>query len=232
MADNILNSGNLLQYNPLQTQSTVNTIFYLIAGLAAVGIVLYIVWKVKNNWSYNIKVSIDKKVGNAMINFEDKVKQIKMDEKYYYHYLGINKYSPVFDSSFLRIFQKQELFGKKTYLGFNAFIDGESIFPVKYIANDTLQPINLDLFNYLQSRVKHNHDKFTKMNLLMQYMPIIGVTAVIIVFFVGMIFYTKHVETIAKVIIDGATTAAAKTAVMVSDMATKSGAAQIIPNAK
>ena len=193
-------------------QNVVNFVWYIVLGIIAIVILGAILYKVYQHLTYTYRVLVYKKVGDTEIVSEVAVKETKLEGNYMFHYKGLNKYSPVIDSSYMRIVQKSQLFGlmKKSYLGFSIFLDGVSIFPIKVQTNPGLVPINIDQFNYIQSRIKANHQKYLRTNNFIAMLPYIGLGLVVVMFIVGMIFYTKHIENISAFIINSAKDQAAQ----------------------
>lgn len=187
-----------------QIQGVVNIIWYIVIGVSLLFIVIYFLYKMYQDLTYNYYVDVYKKVGDAVVQFEDKAKQVKLEGSYMFHYKNLKSYSPVIDPKYHRLKQKNMLFGlwKKTQLSFSIFQHGVSLFPVSLSENPGLVPINLDQFNYMQQRIKAIQAKYMKTNVWVQMMPYLAVGGIIIMFIVGMIFYTKHVETIANSILN------------------------------
>lgn len=207
---------------PDQVQGVVNFLWYILLGMIGLGVLIFILIKIYQKLSYNYSVDLYKKVGETEIVFEDKARQVKLAGNYMFHFMNINKFSPVIDSKYLRIKQKKFLgIFSSSKLHFSAYLYGESIFPIAVQDNPGLVPINIDLFNYMQSRLQANQQKYTKVNQLMQLLPYLAVGGVIMMFIVGMIFYTKHIETISMQILGAAKSQA-------DNILTSSGAVQIV----
>lgn len=187
-------------------QSVVNFAWYIIIGLIVAAIFGIFLYKLYQAMTYNYRVIVYKKIGDTEIVSEQAAKQTKLNDNYMFHYKGINKYSPVIDSQYMRIVQKSHLFGlmKRSYLGFSVLLDGVTIFPIKVQHNPGLTPINIDQFNYMQSRLKASQQKYVRTNQFIQMLPYVGLGAVVIMFIIGMIFYTKHIETISAQILGAA----------------------------
>lgn len=206
MAEGGLFSGvtTFFQYNPAQVQGYVNFFWYVILGVGGAILLAFIVWKIWQWSTYKYHVFIYRKIGDAIVKTTDAAKQTKLDGNYMFHYRDLNKYSPVIDPKYFHLYTaKQFFFFKKTMLCFEVFQYGEKIIPA-HVTNPHIIPIDLDEFNYLQSRIKANMTKYQKSNLLLQMAPIIGVGLIVIMFIVGMIFYTKHIENIASMILGNA----------------------------
>lgn len=186
--------------------NVVNFVWYLVIGLITLTIIGVILFKIYQAMTYNYRVLVYKKVGDTELISEVAAKETKLNDNYMFHYKGINKFSPVIDAGYMRIVQKSHLLGliKRSYLGFSVLLDGVTIFPIKVQSNPGLVPINIDQFNYMQGRIKANQQKYVKTNQLMQMLPYVGLGLVVIMFIVGMIFYTKHIETISAQILNAA----------------------------
>jgi len=215
--------NNILQYNPTSVQSVVSFFWYVLIGGVFLMIFVYLMVRLYKSMTYNYSVDIYKKVGDTTIQAEDKAKTVKLDGDYMMHYASLNKYSPVIPPEYHRI-KKTKLFGilPTSKLHFSIFLHGESIFPVKVQDKSDLLPINIDLFNYAQARIRANAAKYVKINVLMQMLPYLALGAVVMMFIVGMIFYTKHIETISRTILNAATDQATR-------ILEKGGVVQVIP---
>lgn len=210
MAEGFMGFNNLFQYDVSSTQQYVNFMYYIILGILGVLLITFIIYKLYQWSTYNYVVFIYKKVGDALVKTIDKAKQVRLDGNYMFHYMGLNKYSSVVDPKYFMLFSSKQ-FGifPKTTMSFSVFQYGEKIVPA-HVGNPEIIPIDIDVFNYLQSRIKANQAKYSKTNLLLQLAPIIGVGLIVIMFIVGMIFYTKHIENIATLILSNAQTIAQK----------------------
>lgn len=186
----------------MQVQGVVNFFFYIILGMVALIVFVWLLFALYTKLTYNYHVFIYKKVGDTEIVFEDQAKQVKLQGNYMMHFRKMRKYAPIVDQKFMRIVQKP-LLGiiPNSKIGFNAYLYGETLFPLAVKPNPGLEPINLDMFNYMQSRIQANQQKYVARNALMQLLPYVALGGVILMFIVGMIFYTKHVENIAKSLI-------------------------------
>ena len=214
---------DLLQMTTPNVQNIVNFFYYIIIGVIALVLFLFVLYKIYQKLTYNYRVFIYRKVGDIEIVEMDNVKRVKMGGNYMFHYAKLKAYSPVINSKYFRIV-KSKLFGiiPQSFLGFNVYMDGVSIFPMAVTQNPGLTPINLDLFNYMQSRLKANQQKYIKQSVIMQMLPYIGLGLVVIMFIVGMIFYTKHVERVAQMILKATQTVA-------TEALESGGVVQVIP---
>ena len=228
MAD-ISNLGSIVNYNPQAVQGWSSTILYIFIGILILGLVGWLLWKAYNYASYPYVVHVFQKVGNSHYLKSDRAKISKYGSYYWIHYLGLNKFSPVFSNmEHATKYGKEEalLYDEKTdnlkfgrtneitdilfltqvkEFGFMAKLKkafcvelvGDSIFPIRLSENRELKPIDIDLFNYLQTRIKYNHERFPdKWAAFWRLAPVLGAGLIAVMFFVGMIFYSKHIETI------------------------------------
>lgn len=202
----------MLEYNPQTVQGVSNIIFYILAGLIGLVVLCILVWKIVQRFTYNYSVFVYRKIGNSEVIFEDGAKQVKLDDNYFFHYRGLGKYSPVITSQYMRLRVKKFLgIFSKSVLCFNVYQAGESIFPIAFTNNDQLKPINIDLFNYMQSRIKANQQKYQKNEMLMRILPYVAIFFVMIAFIMGSFFWGQHVENVAKMIMEKAASIASKT---------------------
>lgn len=195
-------------YTPEKVQSFVNVLFIIILIFLTILALGLIGWYFFIRFKYKYRVRMFKKIGETEIEYQDNAALVKLDGNYMFHYRATKKYSPVVSSEFFRIMAGKILgFIPDNKQGFSAYLDGESIFPIKVMKNPGLHPINIDLFNYMEARVKANAAKYQRQNLLLQYLPYVGIGAIVIMFIIGMIFYTQHIERVSSMILDKTTEA-------------------------
>ena len=173
-------------YDPVLTQNTFNFLYYVIFGFIITAILVFIAVKIFRLFSYTYHVEVFDKVGDTEVQYSDLAKQVKLDGNYMYHYNSMDKFSPVIHSKFHRIVQKKLLFGliNWTKRGFAVYRMGESLFPMAVKNNPGLEPMNLDLFNYMQSRLKANQNKYIQIEQWKQLLPYIALGAVVLMFIV------------------------------------------------
>lgn len=189
-----------LQFSTPQVQGFVNIIFYIILAIIIVVVLGFLIWKLIQNARYKFHVTVFKKVGDAQIEYPDMAMQTKLEGNYMFHYKNMNVYSPVIASKYFRL----KKVGKSVKQSFSVYMDGISIFPIAFDIDATknLVPIDLDQFNYMQQRIKAIAEKYVRTNKLLQLLPYLAVGGIIVMFIVGMIFYTKHVENVSNAILN------------------------------
>lgn len=194
-----------LSYDPTQIQSIVSVVFYMVIGLILAAIFAYMLYKLYQNLTYPYHITFHEKVGKAVISFEDKAKEVQEDDNFYFHYKGINKMSDMWHPKFQTIVRRRTFLGlmKQNFKGYNLYKEGKKIVPM-VVATNSIEPFDMDNFNFVQSQVKTIIRKYTKQHMLVQLAPIIGVGLVVMMFIIGMIFYTKHIETISQNILSTA----------------------------
>lgn len=202
--------AELFKYDVAQTQDFSTFILAMVFGILVIGIVMFIFYKIFQAMTYKVHINFYKKVGPALIQFDDKAREFVQDDQYYYHYKGINKLTVQWDPEYQTIVQKKSLFGllKKSYIGFHLYMHGKKIVPMKVSPNPGIKAYDMDMFNFMQSRIKTNIRKYQKQNWLVQMAPLLGLGLVVFMFIIGMIFYGKHIENVANIIINGAKSSA------------------------
>lgn len=212
--------GSVTQYNPQAVQGVANSIFYVLAGLIAGGILLFILYKIYQRFTYNYTVTVIEKVGSGDIQYTTKAKEVKDSaNNHMLHYLGIG-YSQRWTefADYLRSVKGTMLGIFPTVSkGFTIYKIGQKIIPVKVQSNPGLIPIDYDMFNYMQWKVIEIRTKYTKEDKLRQMLPIIALGMVVLAFILGSYFWSKHVENVAAMMLSKA-----------ADIATKYSGAQII----
>lgn len=215
MADTQIIGENFLKYNPQNVQSAVNSVFWVIVALIFLGVIAFFAWKlIRKLILYKYHVSIHRKVGEIAIKEEDKARKILDNEgNYFFHYLRLNKKSPVVHDNYLKIVKKKGLLGfPMSLLGFDVYFTDGKVIPMMtnvafsyspnpghlVISHVGLTGIDYDAFNFLQSQIKSNLQKYQRIDRLMQMLPYVGLFVVVMGFILGMIFYTKHIETVVK----------------------------------
>jgi len=210
-----------LQFTTGQIQGASVWIFWVLLSLIFLGIIgymLYLVWK---STKYKIIADVREKVGENFITKPDKVRKVKVEDTWLYHYKNLNKYSPVFDSKFLYIIKKRGIFNWKSFIGFTAYKYEDKIVPCTIKENLVIEPIDYDAWNYLVQRIRINHTKYERNQQLRAMMPYIALGVVMMAFIVGSILWGQHVEKVATGLINSAETTA-------RNILETSGAQQII----
>lgn len=220
---------NVAQYNPLAVQHTVNFVFYVFLGVIACIFVGYMIYRIMKRFNYQYIVTFRMKVGNTTVQFQDRANRVKMNDNYYFHYLEKDVYSPIIAPIFFCLVKTSTYGIKQTKLGFTAVLDGVTVQPLLPEINGAYSVIDLDQFNLMQSRVKANHARFEKKTLFMQMLPLISVAIVIITFVLGMVFYTKHIETITGMMLEKAATESTKILDKATAFIQYTGTGQVIP---
>ena len=232
----LLNNLNL-NVDTMQVQGFMDIVFWVVAALIGIGLLIFLIIKIRQRLSYNILVRVRMEAGDVPIEWEDRAKKITDSEgNYFFHYLGLNKQSPVIKDKYLHIIKKKR-FGIMPYsvLGFDAYLKDGKIFPMELnrlyemdesgnvtIKEVSLTGIDYDGFNFLQAQIKANIARFQKVDRLLQLAPYALLLLVIIAFIIGMVFYTQHIENVAKTILGVAEKAT-------SNIIEKANLAQIIP---
>lgn len=231
MADSTFLSNLNLNVSTMQVQSFMGIVFYVILAGLFIFVLGLLLRKLYNNLTYTTHVTIRQEVGDIQISQEDRARKIEDGEgNYFFHYLKLNKKSPVIKDEYMHIVKRFRFFGLMPYsmLGFDAYLIDGKVIPMetnKYFDDKgelkavTLTGIDYDAFNFLQSQIKANIARFQKVDKLLQFAPYMLMVLIVISFIVGMVFYTQHLENVAKIILDYSTKKAAETA-----------PAQLIPN--
>jgi hypothetical protein len=204
--------NSILTYNPDKVQSAVNFVFWAIIALICIGVFGYILYITLKKMSYKLDVTTHKKVGDIAVKDTDRAKKITDgDGNYFFHYLKLNKKSPIVKDSYLKIVKKKWLgIFPMSQLGFDVWVQDGKVIPMDYnfltkhsergivsYEKVALTGIDYDAFNFLQSQIKLNMAKYQRQDKLMQILPYAALFLVIMAFILGMIFYTKHIENIS-----------------------------------
>ena len=197
---------NLFKFNTMEVQSYSSFILYI--GLAVIfGLVMiFVIWKLYQMKKYNIHITFHKKLGNASFEYEDWAREFKEDDGFYFKFKGINKMCPQWPADYQTIVKKKSFFGliNKSFVGYHLFQYDKKIVPMMVHSNPGIVAFDMDLFNFMQGRIKTNIRKYQKTSWLVQMAPLIGLGLVVFMFIVGMIFYGQHIEKVAEIIIGGA----------------------------
>lgn len=225
----IVSLNDIFTVSTTEVQSYVNFAFWIIIALIAVLVVGFVLWKVLQRLSYPYYVTVHKKVGDMVIKFDDLAKKVTDSSgNYYYHYLGLNKQSPVIKDSFLKIVKKNFMvFIPMSKPGFDVWLQDGKIIPMhtnkalnwEYSDNPgwhlvpesvAMTGIDYDAFNFMQRQLEHNRAKRVKEDRLWRMMPYIGLFVIVVAWIVGNILYGQHIENVAKTILGYANQAAQK----------------------
>lgn len=211
--------------NTASVQTASNMIFMVLVGLIAGGLVLFVLYKIYQRMTYKYRVTVIEKVGKGEIEYTTYAKQITdADKNILIDYLGVGQ-SSKWDNfaDYLRSV-KIKTFGliPGSVKGFSVYKIGEKIIPLKVDSNPGFVPVDYDMFNYMQYRVRANIAKYTRENKLMQLLPIIGLGMVVLAFVLGSLFWGKHVEAVATKILSVAAEQSTK-------ILEAGGALQVIP---
>ena len=181
----------------MQVQSIVNFIWYIFIALIGILVLIFIAFKVYQKLSFQYFVSIEKEIGDKTVNVDDQAKLVKLGDYYLFHYLKSNTYSPVFPSTYFKLFKRTMfLFVPISKLGFFAYQKDNSIFPCT--ASSPITPVNVDFFPYIEARAKYEHNIFLRASNFLGFSPIIALAVIIAFFAFAMILHTKHLEAIAN----------------------------------
>lgn len=237
MAEGDILSNINLNFDTMKVQGFMNIVFWVIAALIGIGLIIFLFIKIRQRMTYNILVRVRMEAGDVPIEWEDRAKKVIDGEgNYFFHYLGLNKHSPVIKDKYLHIIKKKRL-GIIPYsvLGFDAYLKDGKIIPMELnrvyeydqegnliIREVSLTGIDYDAFNFLQAQIKANIARYQKIDRLLQLAPYALLLLVVIAFIVGMVFYTQHIENVAKTILGVAEKAT-------NNIIEKANLAQIIP---
>ena len=215
MAQEILPSDINLNIKPEQINNLSNSIFYIIIGALVFGLLIYILWQWRQRTLHNIHVTIHKQVGDSIVVDEDfAMKQYTDDGNYIFHYFFSNKKSPVVDDKYMKIV-KQYKFGLRlpfttsSSLGFDAYYQDGKICPcemnkvynpeTKKLESVSINGIDYDAFNFMSNEITAYQLKKQRVDKLLQLAPYALMVLVVIAFIVGMVLYTKHLETMSGI---------------------------------
>lgn len=243
MADipNMIPNVNL-NPSPAEVQGVMNVVFWIILGLFVFGALAFILYRLWKFSTYIYDITILQEVGNIEVLEKDIAKKMTDDEgNYLMHYYFSNKKSRVLPDKyrkiaksyywfdFLRLFPQSKISyfvymkdGKVIPMDINknySNVDGKLI-----LNNVSLTGMDYDTFNFLQSQIKANITRYQKVDKLMQMLPYIALFFVVMAFILGMIFYTQHVEKLARDILGFAQQST-------NQILDKAANMQIIPNA-
>lgn len=215
MADSItmeaLGTGSVVT-----VQNAFNFVFWIVMGLVGIGIMAFIAIKLWERFTYKIHVTVRKELGDVHVKDEDWAKKVTdNDGNYFFRYKKLKKYSPVINDKYM-VIVKKKLFGlfPNSYRGFDAYLKDGKIIPMVMnkayaygergdlrVEHVSLTGIDYDAFNFLQSQVKSNLAKYTRVDRLMQILPYAGLFLVVIAFIIASALYAKHIETVVERIV-------------------------------
>lgn len=198
--------GVSLNYTPTQVNTFLNYVFWIIVAVLALVLIIFFVWKLWQKLQYRMSVNLHREVGSNVIVEEQRVRKVyTADGKYAYHYIPINKKSPVFHDSYNKLIKRPAWFGlsQKVTIGFDAYLKDGKIIPMKYNkAYDengeeyavALSGVDYDMTNFLKMELDDYYEKKKRTNALMQMMPYIALMVVIVTFILGTILNNQHTE--------------------------------------
>jgi hypothetical protein len=204
-----------LQVTPFQINAFMGTMFWIIMGIFILGLFAYILYKTKQRMEHTISATIYTQIGNAEVKDEDWAKKVYTGEgRYLFHYLNLNKNSPLILDKYMKIVKKKR-FGIFSYSvkGFDAFLKDGKIIPMdlnkRYNEDGTITDVALtghdyDAFNFMQSELEAFLIKKQKIDKLLALAPYGALLLIIIAFIVGQTLYTKHLETMSQIWLNSA----------------------------
>lgn len=223
-----------VNYTPQQINTFMNYVFWAIIALLVVVVLGIIIWKVWQRMKYTLAVNLHRQVGDTIIVEQQMARKLYTgDGRYVYHFIPMNKKSPVFEDKFNKLIKRPALFGlrQNTYIGFDAYLKDGKIIPMdtnkKYlpdggILNVSLTGIDYDMTNFIKIEIDDYYQKKQRVSALMQLLPYLTFLILVIAWIVGMMLYTKHVEALTKDILQfGQNT--------VSNIVEKIGTIQVFP---
>lgn len=199
--------GANFNYTPAQINTFMTYVLYVIIGMLILAIIGFFLWKMWQKSQYKLACNLHKEVGNTVITEQQMVRKMyTADGKYCYHYIPMNKKSPVFEDSFNKIIKRPgglfNLFQPYTYVGFDAYLKDGKIIPMQYNKkfneNETVEVsltgIDYDMTNFIKMEVDDYYNKKQRVSALMQVLPYIVFLILVLAWIVGMVMYTKHIE--------------------------------------
>lgn len=199
--------------SPQQVDNFMGYVLWALIGLIALVVIGFVIWKIWQRMSYKMTANLHRKVGNNVLVEPQSVRKVYTnDGKYMYHYIPINKKSPIFEDRYNKLMKRPAWFGlmQKTVIGFDAYVKDGKIIPMDYNQNYvngqavevSLTGVDYDMTNFIKMELDDYYLKKQKNSALMQLMPYIALLLVIMAWIIGMVLYTKHVETIAHDILN------------------------------
>jgi hypothetical protein len=193
-----------VQYDPSQVQGMGNLVFSLIVGMAIGAIALFVLYKLWQRLTYPYIVDVHEKVGTGELESRTLAKKIMDgDGNTMIDFMGVGRAQVWKEfADYLRNVKTTMFFILPTVKkGFSIYKIGEKIVPIKIQSNPGIVPVDYDMFNYMQYRIRANIAKYQKQDRLMQLLPILGLGMVVLAFIFGSLFWGKHVENIATKIL-------------------------------
>lgn len=195
---------DVLNVSTQQIQGASYYFLWISIGVVAGLLILFVVYRIYKSSKYKKKVIIYEKIGNREVVSTDWVAESSIDKTKMFHYRRLNKYSPVFDSKYFRLFKSYQFMGlfPKVFVGFSAFKYGDKIVPCEVQQNPGIEPVDYDAWNYLIQRLRLNQQKYETNQQLMRMLPFLALGAVVIMFIIGNLLWGQHVEKVAMEILD------------------------------
>ena len=224
------------QVTDLQVNSMANTLYYVIIAAFLLGLFGFLIFKFINKLKHNIHVVIHKKIGNAIVKEEDWVMKDYYNGQYFFHYLYMNKRSPIVDDKYMKIVNKYR-FGirlpnfKYSVMGFDANFEDGKMMPMETnklidssgnLTEVTFNGVDYDMFNFMKAELEAYFNKKKKDDKLMQLAPYLALLVIVVAFIVGQTLYTQHLEKMSQIWLDSVKTT-------MSSMIEQIGKLQVIP---
>lgn len=196
-----------IKYDPMQVQGVVGLMVWMVIGLIAGFLLLFLLYKLWQRLSYPYVVTVIEKLGKGEIQYNTKAKEVRdEDRNYLLHFIGVGHSQKWKEfPEYLRSIRTKTLgFLPGVARGFTVYKSGEKIIPVKVSENPGIVPIDYDNFNYMQWKVRAIEAKYKKEDRLMQMLPTIGLAMVVLAFVLGSYFWGTHIENVVKEILNHA----------------------------
>lgn len=190
---------------------------YIALGVLGTAVILYLLYRLWERFTYTIHITVYKKAGNATIKEEDWAKKfIDQGGNYRFHYRALNRRSPIIDDKYLNFIRKKWLFFfQKSYQNYDVFYTNGAIYPLTvktYYEKDkeriVLEGIDYDTYNFIQQEVKTLQIKHQRIDRLMGILPYVGLLLVVVAFVVGTALNNQHIEKMTEIWLNSAKTAA------------------------
>lgn len=192
-------------------------IVWIVFGVLGGSVVLYLAYRIYQRSTYKIHITVYKKAGNATIKEQDWAKKfIDQGGNYRFHYLRLNRRSPMIDDKYLNFVRKKWLFiFQKSYPNYDVYYTNGAIYPLPIVTSIAeegvrieLQGIDYDTYNFIQQEVKTLQIKHQRTDRLLGILPYVGLLLIVIAFIVGTAINNQHMEKMAQLWLNSAKDAA------------------------